>query len=206
MVIDSTFNIKKMLSFLDIALLSVALAMDCFTVSIVCGISCRRWMPRLMLQMSVLFGVFQALMPLIGWLGTSLFSQYLEAVDHWIAFGLLSFLGGRMIRESVSAGNNEEHHSIPSALTTLLLLAVATSIDALAIGISFACTGYKTVAQLSFPLVVIGVGSFLFSVLGNRLGIRFGIAIRRKLNPELFGGLVLIFIGIKVLLTHILNL
>ncbi len=194
-----------MLSFLDIALLSVALAMDCFTVSIVCGISCRRWMPRLMLQMSVLFGVFQALMPLIGWLGTSLFSQYLEAVDHWIAFGLLSFLGGRMIRESVSAGNNEEHHSIPSALTTQLLLAVATSIDALAIGISFACTGYKTVAQLSFPLVVIGVGSFLFSVLGNRLGIRFGIAIRRKLNPELFGGLVLIFIGIKVLLTHILN-
>lgn len=194
-----------MLSFLDIALLSVALAMDCFTVSIVCGISCRRWMPRLMLQMSVLFGVFQALMPLIGWLGTSLFSQYLEAVDHWIAFGLLSFLGGRMIRESVSSGNNEEHHSIPSALTTQLLLAVATSIDALAIGISFACTGYKTVAQLSFPLVVIGVGSFLFSVLGNRLGIRFGIAIRRKLNPELFGGLVLIFIGIKVLLTHILN-
>ena len=195
-----------MLSFLDIALLSVALAMDCFTVSIVCGISCRRWMPRLMLQMSVLFGVFQALMPLIGWLGTSLFSQYLEAVDHWIAFGLLSFLGGRMIRESVSSGNNEEHHSIPSALTTQLLLAVATSIDALAIGISFACTGYKTVAQLSFPLVVIGVGSFLFSALGNRLGIRFGIAIRRKLNPELFGGLVLIFIGIKVLLTHILNL
>ena len=195
-----------MLSFLDIALLSVALAMDCFTVSIVCGISCRRWMPRLMLQMSVLFGVFQALMPLIGWLGTSLFSQYLEAVDHWIAFGLLSFLGGRMIRESVSSGNNEEHHSIPSALTTQLLLAVATRIDALAIGISFACTGYKTVAQLSFPLVVIGVGSFLFSVLGNRLGIRFGIAIRRKLNPELFGGLVLIFIGIKVLLTHILNL
>ena len=194
-----------MLSFLDIALLSVALAMDCFTVSIVCGISCRRWMPRLMLQMSVLFGVFQALMPLIGWLGTSLFSQYLEAVDHWIAFGLLSFLGGRMIRESVSSGNNEEHHSIPSALTTQLLLAVATSIDALAIGISFACTGYKTVAQLSFPLVVIGVVSFLFSVLGNRLGIRFGIAIRRKLNPELFGGLVLIFIGIKVLLTHILN-
>ena len=195
-----------MLSFLDIALLSVALAMDCFTVSIVCGISCRRWMPRLMLQMSVLFGVFQALMPLIGWLGTSLFSQSLEAVDHWIAFGLLSFLGGRMIRESVSSGNNEEHHSIPSALTTQLLLAVATSIDALAIGISFACTGYKTVAQLSFPLVVIGVGSFLFSVLGNRLGIRFGIAIRRKLTPELFGGLVLIFIGIKVLLTHILNL
>ena len=194
------------MSAIDIIFLSAALAMDCFAVSIVSGVSCGKWMTGLMIRMAILFGVFQAAMPLAGWLGISFFASYLEAVDHWIAFGLLSFLGGRMIRESVSAGNNEEHHSIPSALTTQLLLAVATSIDALAIGISFACTGYKTVAQLSFPLVVIGVGSFLFSVLGNRLGIRFGIAIRRKLNPELFGGLVLIFIGIKVLLTHILNL
>ena len=193
------------MSAIDIIFLSAALAMDCFAVSIVSGVSCGKWMTGLMIRMAILFGVFQAAMPLAGWLGISFFASYLEAVDHWIAFGLLSFLGGRMIRESVSAGNNEEHHSIPSALTTQLLLAVATSIDALAIGISFACTGYKTVAQLSFPLVVIGVGSFLFSVLGNRLGIRFGIAIRRKLNPELFGGLVLIFIGIKVLLTHILN-
>ncbi len=194
------------MSAIDIIFLSAALAMDCFAVSIVSGVSCGKWMTGLMIRMAILFGVFQAAMPLAGWLGISFFASYLEAVDHWIAFGLLSFLGGRMIRESVSSGNNEEHHSIPSALTTQLLLAVATSIDALAIGISFACTGYKTVAQLSFPLVVIGVGSFLFSVLGNRLGIRFGIAIRRKLNPELFGGLVLIFIGIKVLLTHILNL
>ena len=194
------------MSAIDIIFLSAALAMDCFAVSIVSGVSCGKWMTGLMIRMAILFGVFQAAMPLAGWLGISFFASYLEAVDHWIAFGLLSFLGGRMIRESVSSGNNEEHHSIPSALTTQLLLAVATSIDALAIGISFACTGYKTVAQLSFPLVVIGVGSFLFSVLGNRLGIRFGIAIRRKLNPELFGGMVLIFIGIKVLLTHILNL
>ena len=195
-----------MLSIPDIILLSVALAMDCFTVSIVCGISCGRWMPRLMLRMSILFGVFQGLMPFIGWLGTSLFSEYLEAVDHWIAFGLLTFLGGRMIRESIVEEKDEEHHSIPSALTTQLMLAVATSIDALAIGISFACTGYRTVSQLTMPLIFIALGSFLFSIFGNKLGIRFGIAIRRKLNPELFGGLVLIFIGIKVLLTHLLNL
>lgn len=196
-----------MLSITDITLLSVALAMDCFTVSIVCGITCGRWMPRLMLQMSILFGLFQALMPLVGWLGTSLFSEYLEAVDHWIAFGLLAFLGGRMIRESIVEGKDvEEHHSTPSSLTTQLVLAVATSIDALAIGISFACTGYKTAADLTMPLFVIGLGSFFFSVVGCNLGIRFGIAIKRRLNPELFGGIVLVFIGVKLLLSHLLNL
>lgn len=194
-----------MLSFLDIALLSVALAMDCFTVSIVCGISCRRWMPRLMLQMSVLFGVFQALMPLIGWLGTSLFSQYLEAVDHWIAFGLLAYLGGRMIREAVLNHNkDDDHHAIPSALTTQLILAVATSIDALAVGISLGCIGYIHLSQLTIPLMAIGVGSFLFSIAGNMLGIRFGAPIRRRINPELLGGIILVFIGIKVLLSHLI--
>ena len=192
-----------MLSLPDIILLSVALAMDCFTVSIVCGIACGKWMPRLMLQMSVLFGLFQALMPLVGWMGTSIFSQYIESIDHWIAFGLLAFLGGRMIRESVTESEEEDHHSIPSALTTQLMLAVATSIDALAIGISFACTGYRTVSQLTVPLIIIALGSFLFSVFGNRLGIRFGSAIKRKLNPELFGGIVLVFIGVKVLITHL---
>ena len=195
-----------MLSITDILFLSAALAMDCFTVSIVCGISCGRWVSRLMLQLSVLFGLFQALMPLLGWFGTSFFSRYIEAIDHWIAFGLLAFLGGRMIRDSIiSRNDNEEHSSVPSALTTQLMLAVATSIDALAIGISFACTGYKTMQQLFMPLVLIGLGSFLFSLLGNMLGIRFGIAIKRRLNPELFGGVVLVFIGVKVLLSHILS-
>ena len=194
------------MGFWELVFLAVALAMDAFAVSVTNGMCLKKCGLKETLSMALTFGFFQAIMPLVGFWGGSFFYEEIKAVDHWIAFGLLSFLGGRMIRESVSSGNNEEHHSIPSALTTQLLLAVATSIDALAIGISFACTGYKTVAQLSFPLVVIGVGSFLFSVLGNRLGIRFGIAIRRKLNPELFGGLVLIFIGIKVLLTHILNL
>ncbi|MGN0281690.1 MAG: manganese efflux pump MntP family protein [Prevotella sp.] len=195
-----------MLSLSDIILLSVALAMDCFTVSIVCGISCGKWITRLMLQMSILFGLFQGIMPLIGWFGTSLFSHYLEAIDHWIAFGLLAFLGGRMIYESIVEGKEDEQHSIPSAITTQLLLAVATSIDALAIGISFACTGYRTISQLIMPIIIIALGSFVFSIFGNKLGIRFGVAIRRKLNPELFGGVVLIFIGLKVLLTHLLGM
>ena len=193
-----------MLSVIDFLFLSAALAMDCFTVSIVCGIACGRWTPRLMLQLSLLFGLFQGLMPLAGWLGTSIFSQYIESIDHWIAFGLLAFLGGRMIRESITDNDDDHHHGIPSALTTQLMLAVATSIDALAIGISFACTGYKSLPQLTLPLIIIALGSFLFSVAGNLLGIRFGIAIKRRLNPELFGGVILVFIGVKVLLSHIL--
>lgn len=193
-----------MLSIVDLTFLSVALAMDCFTVSIVCGVACGRWMTGLTIRMSILFGLFQALMPFIGWIGTSMFSQYLEAVDHWIAFGLLAFLGGRMIRDSIIGRSSDEVHSVPSSLLTQLMLAVATSIDALAVGISMACTGYTSMTQLLVPLSVIGIGSFLFSIVGCVLGIRFGSSIRRRLNPELFGGLILVFIGIKVLLSHIL--
>ena len=193
-----------MLSIFDLTFLSVALAMDCFTVSIVCGVACGRWMTGLMIRMSLLFGFFQALMPFIGWTGTSMFSQYLEAVDHWIAFGLLAFIGGRMIRDSVIGGGSDEVHSVPSSLSTQLMLSVATSIDALAVGISMACTGYSSVSQLMLPLSVIGVGSLLLSVAGCVLGIRFGSTIRRRLNPELFGGLILVFIGVKILLSHII--
>lgn len=194
-----------MFSFFDIMLLSAALAMDCFTVSVVCGVACRRWMPALMIRMSLLFGAFQAAMPFAGWLGTSKFSHYLEAVDHWIAFGLLAFLGGRMIRDSVIDSDSEHNGAIPNSLKTQLILAVATSIDALAVGISMACTGYDTALKLLFPLAAIGIGSFLFSIAGNMLGIRFGASVCRKVNPELFGGIVLVFIGVKVLLSHLLN-
>lgn len=185
----------------DIIFLAVALAMDCFAVSIVSGVIMRRHVWRIILQMSVLFGVFQALMPFIGWLCTSYFSDYLEAIDHWIAFGLLVFLGGRMIKESFEPDENV--HFNPAKLRTQIVLAVATSIDALAVGISFACIGYKTVSRLMMPLFVIGLVSFLFGVTGNLLGIRFGKAIARKLRPELFGGAILIVIGIKILLSHL---
>ncbi|MBQ9215211.1 MAG: manganese efflux pump [Prevotella sp.] len=189
---------------LDIWLLAVALAMDCLTVSIVSGVIIRRWLLRTVLRMAFLFGLFQAMMPLLGWLATNHFSEQLEAVDHWIAFGLLAFLGGKMIRESLS--DEEEHHFNPQILQTQLLLAVATSIDALAIGISFACTGYRQLSQLSVPLFIIGIVSFLFSVIGNWLGIRFGKSIARRLRPELLGGIILIVIGIKILFSHIFGI
>lgn len=189
------------MSALDIVFLAFALAMDCFAVSIVNGVIIRRRIWSIILQMSILFGVFQALMPFLGWLGTNYFSEYIEAIDHWIAFGLLVFLGGRMIKESFEEG--EEAHFNPENIKTQLMLAVATSIDALAVGISFACLGYKDISQLSWPLLTIGLVSFAMGIIGNMLGIKFGRAIERRLRPELAGGVILIFIGVKILLSHL---
>ena len=190
---------KYHMSLLDIIFLAIALAMDCFTVSIVCGVILREeqhfsWITY---RLAFLFGFFQALMPLLGWLGISHFQSYMEAYDHWIAFGLLVFIGGKMIKESFD--DKEEAHFNPCRWRTQLLLAVATSIDALAVGISFACTGYDTLSQLPLPLFIIGLASFILSLIGYALGIRFGKIIARRLKPELFGGVILILIGIKIL-------
>lgn len=170
-------------------------------MSIVNGVIIHRRVWRVILRTSILFGVFQALMPFIGWLGTNYFSEYIEAIDHWIAFGLLVFLGGRMIKESFE--DADETHLNPEKIKTQMLLAVATSIDALAVGISFACLGYRNVSQLAWPLAIIGVTSFVMGVLGSGLGIKFGRAIERKLRPELVGGVILVFIGMKILLSHL---
>ncbi len=197
------------MSLIDIILLAVALAMDCLTVSIVSGVievkseevKSEKWW---IIRMALLFGLFQAMMPLIGWLGISHFQAYMEAYDHWIAFTMLGFIGGRMVWESF--GSDEEQHFNPRKLRTQLLLAIATSIDALAVGISFACTGYTAVGQLTLPLIIIGVVSFLFSLIGYQLGARFGRSITQRLKPELFGGIILIGIGVKILAEHLFGL
>jgi putative Mn2+ efflux pump MntP len=191
-----------MISTLDLLLLSVALAMDCFTVSMMSGVMLRRSLSAAILRMALLFGVFQAAMPLAGWLGTANFSHYMEAVDHWIAFLLLAFIGGKMIKESFDDDASEPSFN-PLRLRTQLLLAVATSIDALAVGISMACLGYDHITMLTLPLVMIGATSALLSVVGYLLGVRFGSVVARRLKPELLGGLVLVFIGIKVLVSHL---
>ena len=230
------------MSFWDILLLSVALAMDCFAVSIASGViltpsssskgegsptpnpspvgkesptpnpspvgrgTRKAFLTRggleEALRLSVLFGLFQAGMPLVGWICTNWLAERIEAYDHWIAFGLLAFLGGRMIRDAFS-DEEEAHHFNPTNWWTGIVLAVATSIDALAVGISLAVTGYHTIRQLAMPLMVIGLGSFLFAMLGHWLGMRFGSSIRRRLQPELLGGIILIGIGVKVLVTHL---
>ncbi len=189
------------MSLIDITFLALALAMDCFTVSIVSGVIIRKYILSIILRMAILFGLFQAMMPFIGWLGTSYFSHYLESVDHWIAFGLLAFLGGKMIKDSF--GSEEEAHFDPSKLTSQLLFAVATSIDALAVGISFACLGYKNIEQLTLPLIVIGVYSFVMSILGNILGVMCGKSIVKRLKPEFIGGVILLLIGFRILYEHI---
>ena len=195
---------------LDIWLLAVALAMDCFTVSSVSGVILSDRFRLFskeglgVFRMAFLFGLFQALMPLIGWFATSRFSEHLEAIDHWIAFALLAFIGGKMILESFE--EEKEPSFNPQQLKMQLVLAIATSIDALAVGISFACMGYHRLTQLTIPLFIIGIVSFLFSVLGYVLGARFGKSIARKLKPELLGGIILVVIGAKILMTHLLDL
>jgi len=189
---------------LDIWFLALALAMDCFAVSIASGIIAKKHIGKMMIRMAFLFGFFQAAMPLIGWFGVSTFTSYIENVDHWIAFGLLTFLGGRMIRESFLP--EEEKKIKPRKLKTQVVLAIATSIDALAVGISFACTGFSNLKMLVCPLLIIGFVSFVMSIIGVLLGVRFGKPIAKKLKPELLGGIILIFIGIKVLLSHLYGL
>ena len=203
------------MSLLDIILLAVALAMDCLTVSIVSGVimiqrdssfvtsagDVTKELSLCIIRMAFLFGFFQAMMPLIGWLGISHFQAAMEAYDHWIAFAMLGFIGGRMIWESF--GSDEEQHFNPRKLRTQLLLAIATSIDALAVGISFACTGYTSLGQLTLPLIIIGVVSFFFSLIGYQLGARFGRSIAHRLKPELLGGVILIGIGVKILAEHL---
>jgi len=191
------------MTILDILLIAVALAMDCFTVSIVSGVITRKLFWGRNLRMALLFGFFQAAMPFIGWIAIHYFQSSVEAYDHWIAFGLLLLIGGKMI---LDAFNEEDEATFnPLNLGTQLTLAVATSIDALAVGISFSCSGYGTVQSLILPLAVIGLVSFIFSIAGLLLGVRFGGAVARRFKPEIIGGVILIAIGVKILLEHLLG-
>ena len=185
---------------LEIWLLAVALAMDCFAVSVTSGFITKRVCWRTILVMALFFGGFQALMPLFGWLGTFYFSTYIDTFDHWIAFGLLVFIGGKMVVDGFK--DDEEDHFDPTSLKVVVALAVATSIDALAVGISLTCTGYDTFISILTPLAAIGIVSFLFSVGGNLIGIKLGS--RFHFPVEQIGGLLLIAIGVKILLEHLL--
>ena len=171
----------------EIWLLAVSLAMDCFSVSITSGIILRRICWRTFLTMAFFFGLFQGVMPLIGWFGASRFYSLIEQFDHWIAFGLLFFLGVKMVKESFD--KDEEHHFNPTRLPVILT------------GISFACTGMDTFRSILWPIIVIGIVSFLFSLLGCFIGIFFGK--RVNLRAELWAGIILIGIGVKILMEHL---
>lgn len=188
------------MSTLEIWLLAVSLAMDCLTVSIASGIILRRIYWHTFGVMAFFFGLFQALMPIIGWFGASRFSHLIEDYDHWIAFGLLAFLGGRMICDGFSK-NTDNHSFDPTRLKVILTLAVATSIDALAVGISFAFMDMNSFTSILYPVTIIGLVSFLLSLAGSLMGVVFGK--RFNLRMELWGGLILIAIGIRILIEHL---
>ena len=185
---------------LEIWLLAVSVAMDCFSVSITSGIILRRVCWKTFLTMAFFFGLFQAMMPLIGWFGASRFYSLIENFDHWIAFGLLLFLGIKMVKESFDKDEENQHFN-PTRLSVILMMAIATSIDALAVGISFACTDMTTFQSILWPIVIIGITSFAFSVLGCFLGVFFGKRI--NLRAELWAGIILIGIGVKILIEHL---
>lgn len=186
---------------IEVWLMAVALAMDCFAVSVASGIAFKRIVWRPMLAMAFLFGFFQALNPLLGWWGADMFYSHIESVDHWIAFAILSFLGARMIIES--CGKEEEKRFNPRSYKVIFTLAIATSIDALAVGISFSCMGYSSLSSLAYPLTAIGIVSSLLSLAGLFIGIYCGKGIAKRLRAELWGGIILIFIGVKVLIEHL---
>lgn len=189
---------------IDILVLAIGLAMDCFAVSVCAGLAMSRIRWRPILTTAFLFGFFQGLMPVLGWLLSFGFNRYIEAYDHWIAFGLLAFLGIRMIREEFQKEESPECHSLHiEKPKTLLVLAVATSIDALAVGISFAFLGARGLEDILPPVGIIGLVSFVMSMTGLLLGIRCGDRLARRLRAELLGGIILILIGVKILVEHL---
>lgn len=180
---------------LSVLLIAVGLAMDAFAVAICKGLAMKRPGIRQILIVGIWFGVFQALMPVIGYYLGSSFYSYIEDYDHWIAFILLALIGVNMIREALS--DEEEGVDASTGFRTMLVLAVATSIDALAVGISLAMTG----DDIMTSAVVIGVVTFLISASGVKIGSLFGDRFGKK--AELVGGVILILIGLRVLLDHL---
>lgn len=184
------------MSLAELLILAVGLSMDAFAVSICKGLAIGRTRLRDAAIVGAWFGVFQALMPLLGYLLGVRFADYISAFDHWVAFVLLCLIGGSMIRESRSK-DEEEGSGASLAFKTMLLLALATSIDALAVGVTFAFLD----VVLPTALISIGVITFLLSALGVKLGSVFGM--RYKSRAELAGGVILILLGLKILLEHL---
>lgn len=189
-----------MVMFFTLLLMGVGLSMDAFAVSICKGLSMRKVNKKQCLVIGLFFGGFQALMPFIGWVLGSQFEQYITSIDHWIAFILLGFIGGKMVVEAI----REKDEAVevgkmdpPLDLKEMFILAIATSIDALAVGITFAFLQVPIVEAIS----IIGITTFVISVIGVYVGNFFGNRYKKK--AELVGGMILILIGVKILLEHL---
>ena len=187
------------MNFFGILLLAISMAMDAFAVCLGVGTQQRVSGRRATFRLAWHFGVFQFLMPVVGWFAGRTVLQYISAYDHWIAFGLLGFVGVRMIRSGLDP-QAEGHTSDPSRGWSLVLLAVATSIDALAVGFSLGVMG----VTIWYPAVVIGVVTGLISWLGIRLGNRLGLKFGKRM--EIAGGVLLILIGLRILVQHLFGI
>ena len=183
------------MSILELLLLAVGLAMDAFAVSICKGLALERVTLKHAAIVGAWFGVFQALMPTIGYFLGSTFEQYITAFDHWIAFALLALIGGNMIREALHPEEDGADASL--GFRTMLMLAIATRIDALAVGVTFACLQVNLLASV----LMIGIITFGISMAGVKLGSIFGN--RYQARAELAGGVILILLGFKILLEHL---
>lgn len=189
-----------MLNPLDLTtiLIALGLAMDAFSVSVTHGLATKSFRPASALRPAVSFGLFQAMMPVLGWLAGVSIVQFVSGVDHWIAFGLLCLVGGRMIYESTRNVSEKLVGSL--TLGTLLMLSVATSIDALAVGTSLSFAYVPIVT----PAIVIGVVTMSLSFVGVYIGTRFGRFLGNKM--EVLGGVILIAIGLRILIEHLLGI
>ena len=183
------------MSLLTLFITAVGLSMDAFAVSICKGLAMKKIDFKKALIISLWFGGFQALMPAVGYLLGSGFEQYVTAIDHWIAFILLSLIGANMIKESLSKDEDEANDSVD--VKTMFLLAVATSIDALAVGVTYAFLKVSIVPAVSF----IGITTFILSLVGVKVGNIFGIKYKSK--AEFAGGVILILMGVKILIEHL---
>ena len=192
------------MSYLDLLITAIALSMDAFAVAICKGLATGNVKPRHMALTGAWFGGFQGLMPLIGFFVGSLFAVYVRSFDHWIAFALLLIIGANMIKEAVTGGDECECEGScglksPFAVGTMFTMAVATSIDALAVGINYAflLQGYEII----FAVASIGVITFILSGIGVKIGAVFGA--KYKSVAELVGGIVLVLMGSKILIEHL---
>ncbi len=185
------------MDFLSIFFIAVGLAMDAFAVSVASGLAVKRLRAGYALKIALFFGLFQGLMPVAGWLLGYSFREAIIHVDHWLAFGLLALIGGKMIYESFKLEEAERQNQGHLGIYMLLVLSVATSIDALAVGLTL--TFIKV--PIAMPAVIIGVVTFVLSYAGVFLGKKFGHFFERKI--EALGGLILIGIGLKILIEHL---
>ena len=188
------------MGYLELLLIGVGLAMDAFAVSICKGLNMKTINKKHCFIIALFFGGFQALMPFVGWLLGSQFEKYITSIDHWIAFILLGIIGGKMIVESVKPDKEDDEvkeMDAPLDLKEMFVLAVATSIDALAVGITFAFLDYPIVEAIT----IIGISTFFISIGGVYVGNFFGNKYEKK--AEFVGGLILVLLGVRILLTHL---